>query len=199
MNEDVFIFPIEDGDFPAWHVSFPEGCCFFLVWCSYLKFSTTLWSWKIPKESPICVIKLGRCLPPKKNSQIDEINQKMVNTQFFTKPIYNIGEHPHYFLGGGLVEIFHPPPLPSLGPPPFPHRSEVKVLQNDLSCWRVQMAHHIYFQQNIWPNWDGSLGQQKLIGGWMKWMKWMDLMDFCTIIVLHHHCCHYGCGIIFSF
>ena len=78
---------------------------FFLVRCGYLKFSTSLWSWKIPKESPICVIKLGRCLPPQKNLKIDEINQKMVNTQFFTKPIYNIGEHPHYFFGGGWLKV----------------------------------------------------------------------------------------------
>ncbi len=33
------------------------------------------------------------------------------------------------------------------------------------------MAHHIYFQQNIWSNWDGS-SCEKMMDGWNGWNGW---------------------------
>lgn len=133
------------------------------------------------KNLPTCVSKLGRCLDPHQKENLKLIlNVYETNPQKWCKHHFyqtNIGEPPLFFWGGGWLNfsitkchLWNPYPMV---------RGEGStegsvVLEGTDGSPHLLPAEHL--AELGW-----FLGQQKLIGGWMKSMD--GLMDFCTIIV----------------
>lgn len=111
----------------------------------------------------------------------------MVNAQFLPNQHRILVNTPTIFLGGGWLKIFHHHHaiflsvhrIDRIGPASVRGEGSSErsvVLEGTDGSPHLLPAEHL--AELGW-----FLGQQKMIGGWMKWMDgWMDL--------LHHHCCH---------